>query len=443
MRPGHSKLLTFAVVLLVLSTAGAATVGTVSTATAHEATTPQSATDRGPIQTTQSDGVSPPRLLAQQDDALFQTDIDADLVEMEATLDADGNADWRVVYRLELDDDDAVAGFENLSAEIAQNASAYLDPFEERLRLTAETARESTGRETRVGNFTVSAEETVQPDTRFGDVTFTFDWESFAAVRDDGTLEVGDALDSLFLDERTSLTLRWGEFATLESHRPDADTVDPQRIAWRGPRDFDRGQPRAVLAPADESPAGGDDSATGDDGTGTDTGPADDGTGTQDGENADAGSGSFPILPAILVVSLLAVVGAVLGVVVRRDAASSDGTAHVPETDVATDQTEDGDADAETPPADLLSNEEQILKLVDEQGGRMKQKQVAERLDWSAARTSQVVGNLREEDRIETFRIGRENVLTLPDVDIVSDTDRADGANDTPAGDDDDETPGS
>lgn len=438
MRPGQTKLLTLVVVLVVLGTAGWATLGTVSTATAtHDETVQPTPMDSG--QELQSSGVSTTQQLAQQDDALFQTDINADIVEMEATLDADGNADWRVVYRLELDDDDAVAGFENLSAEIAQNASAYLDPFEQRLRLTAETARESTGRETTVGNFSVTAEETVQPDTRFGDVTFTFDWESFAEVRDDGTLEAGDALDSLFLDERTSLTVRWGEFATLGSHKPEADTVDARRLVWRGPRDFDRGQPRAVLAPADESGAGVDDSTTGDDGTDTGAGTADDGTGAQDGANADASSDSFPILPAVLVVSVLAVLAVVSGAFLRRESTAGDD-AHNPDTAVATDQTGETEGDTETPPDDLLSNEEQVLKLVDDEGGRMKQKEVADTLDWSAARTSQVVSTLREEDQVETFRIGRENVLTLPDVDIVSD--QSDATSDTASGDDsDDETP--
>ena len=44
----------------------------------------------------------------------------------------------------------------------------------------------------------------------------------------------------------------------------------------------------------------------------------------------------------------------------------------------------------------------------------MKQQQVVQELGWTDAKTSQVVGNLREEEEIEVFRIGRENVLALP-----------------------------
>jgi len=68
-------------------------------------------------------------------------------------------------------------------------------------------------------------------------------------------------------------------------------------------------------------------------------------------------------------------------------------------------------------PMELLSPEERVMRLVTDSGGRIKQQAVVAELDWSAARTSQVVGSLRESGQIETFRLGRENVLKLPDDD--------------------------
>lgn len=58
-----------------------------------------------------------------------------------------------------------------------------------------------------------------------------------------------------------------------------------------------------------------------------------------------------------------------------------------------------------------------MLQLLDENGGRIKQKQVVETLGWTDAKTSKVVSGLREEGTIESFRIGRENVLRYPDRD--------------------------
>jgi uncharacterized membrane protein len=53
--------------------------------------------------------------------------------------------------------------------------------------------------------------------------------------------------------------------------------------------------------------------------------------------------------------------------------------------------------------------------LLEDNGGRIKQQRIAEEYDWTDAKTSQVVGSLREDDAVETFRIGRENVVALPE----------------------------
>ena len=69
-------------------------------------------------------------------------------------------------------------------------------------------------------------------------------------------------------------------------------------------------------------------------------------------------------------------------------------------------------------PADdvaLLSNEERVLQLIADNGGRMKQQAIVQELDWTDAKTSQVVRELRDEGELEGFRLGRENVVRLPD----------------------------
>lgn len=95
------------------------------------------------------------------------------------------------------------------------------------------------------------------------------------------------------------------------------------------------------------------------------------------------------------------------------------------DADVGTDPSGDSDAEPaddgsdedDRVPMELLSPEERVMRLVTERGGRIKQQEVVSELDWSAARTSQVVGSLRESGDIETFRLGRENVLKLPEED--------------------------
>ena len=55
--------------------------------------------------------------------------------------------------------------------------------------------------------------------------------------------------------------------------------------------------------------------------------------------------------------------------------------------------------------------------LLRDRDGYMKQSEIAETLDWSPSKTSRTVSRLADEDRVEKLRIGRENVVSLPDED--------------------------
>jgi uncharacterized membrane protein len=81
----------------------------------------------------------------------------------------------------------------------------------------------------------------------------------------------------------------------------------------------------------------------------------------------------------------------------------------------ASDDAGSGDAASAAAPSELLDSEERVLAFVEECGGRVKQAAIADALGWSDARTSQVVGELREQGDVETYRVGRENVVALPD----------------------------
>jgi len=99
---------------------------------------------------------------------------------------------------------------------------------------------------------------------------------------------------------------------------------------------------------------------------------------------------------------------AVLGLVLRRRVRSTDGTAPEAEAGSGAD-----DGDAAPGPAELLSDGERVVRLLKEEGGRMRQSAVADRLDWSASKTSRTVSSLAEDEAVEKLRIGRENVVTL------------------------------
>jgi len=111
--------------------------------------------------------------------------------------------------------------------------------------------------------------------------------------------------------------------------------------------------------------------------------------------------------------------GAYRYVLADDDAGDGGGDSAAASPDDTPAQVDGAGASDDTPPAELLSNEEQVLKLLRAEGGRVKQQALATELDWTAAKTSQVIGGLRDDGELETFRIGRENVVTLPDTDLT------------------------
>jgi uncharacterized membrane protein len=342
-----------------------------------------------------------------------QTGIDADTVVLEADVDADGDAAWRVSYRIRLDDQNTTDAFEDLRADIEANTAQYLDRFEGRIRRTVTDAENATGREMAVRNVTVDVTREPQPDVEFGTITYRYEWTGFA-TSDGDTVRAGDAVDRLILDSGTVLQFTWPAEYGLQSSTPEPTTTENDRVVWRGPQDFDAGEPRISLttgATATE-PGGGSDGSSGGDGRSE---------GESDGGDGGDGSGAGGSLGLVALAALVVVFLAGGWVLVRRSAdddgaeiAGSDG----PGEDSDGDETGDGSSG---PPPELLSNEERVLQLLEDNGGRMKQKAVAEQLDWTAAKTSQVVGDLRDAGDVESFRLGRENVLTLPDVAIGPD----------------------
>jgi hypothetical protein len=301
---------------------------------------------------------------------------------------------------------------------------------------TAATAESATGRNMTVSNATVTAERRELPQA-YGVLTYRFEWTNFAAV-DGDRLRVGDAVDGLFLDGSSSLIVSWPEGYRLAEATPEPSETRERSVVWNGPVDFSAGQPRIAVAPA--GPLSGLPAAgiaallaalvvvggavayrrRGDGDAGVVTGGG--GAAAESGGAAPAEGGATGETAA----------DAATAAAAAGDGADSDGGDEPGAAD------ESGSGDAPPVDSDLLSNEEQVLRLVESQGGRMKQKRVAEELDWTAAKTSQVVTGLRDEGDLDGFRLGRENVLSLPDYDPESDpnaeggaTDESDGADAT------------
>ncbi|AXG08527.1 helix-turn-helix transcriptional regulator [Haloplanus rubicundus] len=329
--------------------------------------------------------------------AVSQQGVDTDSVRLIVSVAENGSATWTVQYWTRLDDENTTAAFESLQRDIESNPSNFSDRFASRMRSTVRASENATGREMSATDFDVQAETRAPPD--YGVVVYTFRWDGFAAV-DGDTIRVGDAIEGLFLDERTRLVIEWPDSYATNDIAPAPDERRDDAAVWRGAEtSFVSGEPSVVLRPASTVTTTADGGAGGD---GSDGGGGD-GDGGATTPSSDGGS----MLP-LVGLGLLFVVGAVAWRYRDRfgeNADDADGT----ETPAANG----GDADDE----DLLSNEERVLQFVREQGGRVKQQEIVEAFDWTEARTSQIVRDLRDDGSLEGFRLGRENVLKLPDDD--------------------------
>jgi hypothetical protein len=80
----------------------------------------------------------------------------------------------------------------------------------------------------------------------------------------------------------------------------------------------------------------------------------------------------------------------------------------------------------------LLSDEERVERHLDRSGGRMRQADIVAETGWSDAKVSQLLSAMADEGRVEKLRLGRENLISLPDDasdDDASDAKGSDGPN--------------
>lgn len=284
------------------------------------------------------------------------TDFDA--VTVRIAVGHDRRAEWTISYRYGFDDPDARAAFERWNRSRRGPPGRFVD----QLRTHAVPAAESrTGRSMSVGNATVRADQ-VTPTS--GTITYRFTWTNFAG-RSDGELVVGDAIAGYRLGPREALLIEWDDPYRRVRVAPDPDAARDGVVRWDGERLFASDRPVVAL------------------------------------------DGGGPVLPMWAL--------ALLGVVIALGAGwtGRDAIARV-RTRAASGDATDGGADDGTDDLDLRTDEEVVLDALDRHGGRMKQQTLLDEVEWSRTKTSDVVTDMHEAGQIDRFRLGRENVITLP-----------------------------
>ena len=72
-----------------------------------------------------------------------------------------------------------------------------------------------------------------------------------------------------------------------------------------------------------------------------------------------------------------------------------------------------GDPAPAVQPEELLSDEDRVVNMLEERGGRMRQVQIVEETEWSKSKVSMLLSEMDEAGTISKLRVGRENIISL------------------------------
>ena len=346
-------------------------------------------------------------------------------------LDADGDAHWQIVERIPLNNSTEEAAFADL-AESFEAGDVDLERTAA-VEAAADAVDSRTDRQMSLTDPDRTSDITGEGDNRTGTLTVSFTWRQFARTdTDDARLYVDDVFDidgtpwlsTLTADQRLVVVPPEG-YGVLDA------AVSPRdgELVWEGPTDLDS-ETLSVTLLGDQ--------------TGDDTPPDDS---TDDGTD----DGGLDLVGLVLVGVVVAVLAAAVGCRVPRfgrfgvaveqvaesvavaahggnaasppDSVSADGVDTEPPAEVGpaatTVTTTEVDTAAGGLDEDLLSDEERVERLLERNGGRMRQANIVDETGWSNAKVSQLLSSMEEEDRIDKLRIGRENLISFPDVEVT------------------------
>lgn len=353
-------------------------------------------------------------------------------------LEPDGRARFNVTMRFVIDSEMEQRAFERLATEFVDGDTTVLsaDSFER----AATRVEQTVDRRMDIRNVDRSTGQTAQ----LGRLSLTFTWTNFTRTNDD-VIYLGDVFQTESgtwlpgLESNQELII---EFPADYEVRSSSHRLERGAFHFVGPVRFAPGEPSATLRSSvlveTSSP------------TPTDT-------------PTPPGFGQLQLVVGLI--AIVVITGLAIYLVLRRrDAGApsvetpSDAEPNTLTTDGATPASADTDTDtvsapdastvseevatvdgssstdrpetteaeseiqstseAEPDSEPLLSDEERVERLLRENGGRMKQVDIVSETGWSNAKVSQLLSSMDEDERVDKLRIGRENLISLPDTDF-------------------------
>ncbi|WP_226012414.1 helix-turn-helix transcriptional regulator [Halomicrobium salinisoli] len=318
-------------------------------------------------------------------------DLTADDIIVSIDVRENGTAFWSIEYHYRLDTPAKQSGFDRLRDRVDANRDEHVSRVRDDVGGTVGIAENRTGRSMGLSGVTVRTRRQAIP-REVGIVVHEFAWRGFAAVNDTH-VRIGDAIAGFYVGPRTMLKINWPSEYAPARVEPPADERGTDEASWSG-GEFGADEPRIVLERESDGPPlwqvsaagmlllllsattvayvrGDDDRRRGDESV---------------AEAADASGGD------------------------SEEGGAGPGADRSPELDRETDE-----SGREHPP-EPLSDAERVRWVLESHGGRVKQQTIAEECGWGDSKTSKVVSDLHERGEVDRFRLGRENVVSLPEV---------------------------
>ena len=380
----------------------------------------------------------------------------------EITVYENQSAQWRFQYTQRLENDTEETNFKAYAAEFRENETDLYRQFVSYAGELARTGTNVTGRQMNATDFARDARTGTLDN--LGIVEMSFTWTNFAEQRQTGGVLVSDVFEG-GLAIRADQQLRFvaGPNLTFDSVEPSPSNTsglsvsDSESVEWVGEYSFADQRPRVAFSPITaETTTEREGTTTEREGTTTEStdvttsngsettvdrtasdratttepqggfpgGATTDTTATTvAGDGSAGGPGLGGMLVGLVVITLVVVIATWRGGYFDvGEGEASPGAGGGDDGDGSdANQPADGSAEATAETggqavtgAALLSDDDRVRQLLEDNGGRMKQTAIVEATEWSKSKVSMLLSEMEDDGEITKLRVGRENIVSLP-----------------------------
>jgi uncharacterized membrane protein len=359
-----------------------------------------------------------------------------------------GDARWIIEYGRILDTDEEVTQFEEFAEQFRTEETDAFSNFKVRAETLTQSGTETTGREMNATTFERNASVDQLGQTR-GVIEMSFLWTNFSQI-DESSVVVADVFGGGWaIVENQRLTIQAGEGVVFDEVVPEPDSMTvtgnltaSQSVTWFGERQFADERPRIALVPEEQaigttetpaptatptatetadtstnSPTDGKSTGGETENATTET-PSTDTDATEDiadgsTTNPESGSDRMPMLVLGLLVLGLGTGYAWYSGAIPHSDGSETQSSEPTTSGTETPETPLAESSPQVTDEELLSDEDRVIQLLEQNGGRMKQVDIVEETEWSKSKVSMLLSEMDQEDQISKLRVGRENIISL------------------------------